>query len=99
MCDIIGCPALGRWRVGFRLWALEMPVEKRNAGNGIDIQTGVVVCDEHKERPMSPPEEFFAYNGRRAIETMCYEVGRAKPDLDHIEYLWTLVVNGHAHVH
>lgn len=85
MCNIAGCDMPARWSVGVRVWAKGHPKSTPPA----DMHTTLHVCNHHKENPIHTAPEFFLPESRESINAQFARLGRALPDFDGAEWVFT----------
>ena len=87
-CKITGCEFEARWQVCMQAWAQGRT--KENSGP-LAMATGIVVCDYHKENPVTSAGEMFPPEGREAIQAALRSAGKAPVNFDSAEFVFASV--------
>lgn len=88
-CSVRGCGQRAEWRLGLKLWPVDMPPAERGETNYASVASGIVVCDRHMHKPMTDAPQFMTPAGRVSIEQEFARAGRQLPDFEGARYLFT----------
>jgi hypothetical protein len=88
MCCAKGCGKLGEFHLGAKVWASSDP---ERAHGALELETTMVVCDDHRVNPPSTVAEFFQPESRERITQAMLSTGRAVPNYDGAEWVFVLI--------
>lgn len=86
ICCAANCGRLGEYHIDARLWA---KVDPRHERPPAQVETGLVVCGIHRDKPPSTCGEFFPDEARQDIRAHFAEMGAAEPDFDNSRWVFT----------
>lgn len=81
-CSRKECFREARWKLRVRLWTAH---QVHDPATALKIETSLVLCDEHKERP-GTVKDFFLKHFRKGIVKQLRAAGKPAPDFDHGEW-------------